>query len=232
MNSKILKKNWKKNNSYEKKYGANNPPSYPNEMLVRLCSSTRFSDIKINLSKKNLKILEIGCFAGNNLRFFLEKKIQCFGSEINSSMKRLCENNLKSLGYKNLKIKIGDNENINFKSYFFDLLISINTIHYSYGKNLENAVKEYSRVLKKNGVLLFETPSPEHSTMKKSKKISDFHFLWGDNGFRKKTPIGFINNLNKFKKILYKYFSKIEINHKVEKYKNMNLSTYFFICQK
>lgn len=226
------KNQWIKKNSFEKKFGSINPPSFPNEMLIRLCSSSRFSKIKVNILKKNFKVLEIGCFSGNNLRYFLEKKIHCYGSEINSEMRNLCINNLKKLGYKSIKINIGDNENINFKSNYFDLLISINTIHYSYGNNLEKAVKEYARVIKKGGVLMFETPTPRHSTVKKSKKITDFHFSWGDKGFRNKNPIGFINNLKKFKSILNKYFSKHEINHKIEHYSKMNLSTYFFVCKK
>ncbi len=225
-------KQWVKKNSFEKKFGSINPPLFPNEMLVRLCSSSRFSKIKINILRKKFKILEIGCFSGNNLRFFLEKKVHCYGSEINNEMRNLCINNLKKFGYKNIKINIGDNENINYGNNYFDLLVSINTIHYSYGKNLEYAVKEYARVIKKGGILIFETPTPMHTTVKKSKKVGDFHFLWGDKGFRNKNPIGFINNLSKFKRILNKYFSKFEINHKVESYNKIKLSTYFFVCKK
>ena len=225
-------KKWKRKNSFDKKFGSKNPPSYHHEMLLRVCLSKRFTNIEFNIFKKNFQILEIGCFSGNNLRFFLENKINCFGSEINKDMINLCKTNLRRFNLISPKIRLGDNLNIDYKSKFFNLLVSINTIHYSYGHNLELAVKEYSRVLKKGGVAIIETPTKNHTTVKKSKKITDFHYLWGPTGFRKKSSMGFVNNLKKFEKILKKYFSKIEINYKNEEYKKNNLSTYFFICKK
>ena len=66
---------WLKKNSYDKKKGSKSPPSYPNEMLIRLCTSKRFSKFPLNIFKKNFKVIEIGCFAGNNLRFFIENKV-------------------------------------------------------------------------------------------------------------------------------------------------------------
>ena len=65
---------WLKKNSYDKKKGSKSPPSYPNEMLIRLCTSKRFSKFPLNIFKKNFKVIEIGCFAGNNLRFFIENE--------------------------------------------------------------------------------------------------------------------------------------------------------------
>jgi len=225
-------KKWTRKNAYEKSYGSNNPPSYPSETLIRICLSTRFSKFKINIFKKRFQALEVGCFSGNNLRFFLENKVKCFGSEINNEMIKLCKSNLKRLKLISPKIKLGKNNNLNYESKKFNLLVSINTIHYSFGENLENAVKEYARVLKKGGIAIIETPSKNHNTFKKSKKVSDFHYLWGPTGFRHKSPMGFINDLNKFKKILKKYFSDFEINNKTEYYEKIKLSTYLFVCKK
>ena len=230
-NNKEFKK-WTQKNSYEKSYGPNNPPSYPNETVVRVCLSKRFTRFNIDIFKKKFQLLEVGCFSGNNLRFFLENKVKCFGSEINDEMKNLCSSNLKRLRLNPPTIKLGNNENINYEGNRFNLLISINTIHYSYADNLEKAVREYSRVLKKGGIAIIESPTKDHNTVRTSKKIADFHFLWGPSGFRKKSPMGFINNLPKFKKILKKYFSDFELNYKTEYYEKIKLSTYVFVCKK
>ena len=56
---------------------------------------------------------------------------------------------LKKLSYKNLKISKAENIRTNKRKSVFDLLVSINTIHYSTGKNIEKSLKEFSRVLKK-----------------------------------------------------------------------------------
>jgi len=228
----LQKKIWLKKNSFEKKHGSKSPPSYPNEMLVRLCTSKRFSQNAINIFKKNYKVIEVGCFAGNNLRYFIENNIKCFGSELNNEMVQLCKENLNRFKLKPPLIKIGTNENLKFKKNFFNLLVSINTIHYSYKNNLINAVKEYSRVLKNGGIAIIETPTREHSTVKNSKFISDFHYKWGPSGFRKSSDMGFISDLDKFKKILKKYFRNIEINYKIEEYKKFKISNYVFVCRK
>ena len=162
---------WKAKNSFNKSLGAKFPPSYPNEMLVKICSSKRYSRLTQNLFlNKKLKVCEIGCLSGNNIRFFLDKKWISYGVEINKDLINLAKKNLKRFGLKSNKLKIGNNENLPFKSNYFDLLVSINTIHYSSGKKMNDAIKEYSRVLKKNGLVLIETPSPKHDAMINSKK--------------------------------------------------------------
>lgn len=138
-------------NSFNRKFGTGFPPSYPNEMLVKFLSSSAYSGLDKNtLNKKEIKILEIGCSSGNNLRFFLEKKYKTYGLEINKQMVDLGKINLKRLGYRPPPIYIGDNLNIPFKDNFFDCLVSINTIHYNSGKDLFLALSEFVRVLKKN----------------------------------------------------------------------------------
>ena len=47
------------------------PPSSPNEMMVKIFSSKHYSNIRIKPPSKN-KILEVGSFSGNNLRYFIE----------------------------------------------------------------------------------------------------------------------------------------------------------------
>jgi len=62
---------WIIKNSFNKSLGAKFPPSYPNEMLVKLCSSRRYSELTKSLFlKKKIKVCEIVCLFGNNIRFF------------------------------------------------------------------------------------------------------------------------------------------------------------------
>ena len=79
----------------------------------------------------------------------MDKKWKTYGVEINKDLTNLAKKNLKRFKLKANQLKIGNNENLPFKSNYFDLLVSINTIHYSSGKKIDDAIKEYSRVLKK-----------------------------------------------------------------------------------
>ena len=44
-------KKWKRKNSFDKKFGSKNPPSYPHEMLLRVCLSKRFTNIEFNIKR-------------------------------------------------------------------------------------------------------------------------------------------------------------------------------------
>ena len=141
---------WNKQNSVDKSKLSEFPPSYPNEMLVKILSSTLYSPLKSQLPL-NPKVLEVGIFSGNNARFFLENDYELTGSELNLEMVKLGQENLTRLRYNLPVINIGHNTELNFASNMFDLLVSINTIHYSPGENSGKAINEFCRVLKPTG---------------------------------------------------------------------------------
>ncbi|MDA9985394.1 class I SAM-dependent methyltransferase, partial [Candidatus Pelagibacter sp.] len=116
---------YKNSNAFNRKNLAQFPPSYPNEMMVKLLSSNIYSNLikKFYFLKNKKKILEVGSSSGNNLRFFIENKLDCFGIEINHDMVNLGKDNLKRLGYKIPEIKIGHNTKIPYPDNFFDCLI-------------------------------------------------------------------------------------------------------------
>lgn len=215
MNRKVKYTN---KNSFNRKFGTGFPPSYPNEMLVKFLSSSAYSGLDKNtLNKKEIKILEIGCSSGNNLRFFLEKKYKTYGLEINKQMVDLGKINLKRLGYRPPPIYIGDNLNIPFKDNFFDCLVSINTIHYNSGKDLFLALSEFVRVLKKKtGFAIIETVGNKHFAFQNGKKISQYKYKSGIKDFRKNKIFGYFSTKNEFKNFLNKFFRKVEVYERVE----------------
>ena len=63
--------NWVSGNAFRKELGSTNAPAFPHEYLVKTLSSSSNSGL-LPLGK-SAKILEIGSFGSNNLRFFWEK---------------------------------------------------------------------------------------------------------------------------------------------------------------
>ena len=220
-----------KKNAFNKNNKTKLPPSYPNEMMVKMFSSNIYSNNikKIFFSKSKKKILEVGSSSGNNLRFFIENKINCFGVEINKEMVDLGRNNLKRLGYKIPEIKIGHNTDLPYPDKFFDCLISINTIHYSSGSDIFKALKEYKRVMKKGSILYIETSGPKHFNRKNSKKISTLKWRWRSSDFRNNYTFGFFSSKEHFKKNLQKHFKNIEIFERTE-FSNLDLHFYIGVC--
>lgn len=221
--------NYNVKNSFNRRMGAKFPPSFPNEMLVKILSSNFYSNIKKNFFNKRLKILEVGSSSGNNLRFFLEKKYTSYGIEINKEMVDLGKKNLLRLGYKIPKILIGNNCNIPFKNNSFDCLVSINTIHYNYGDDILLALKEFKRVLKKNGVVIIETSGPEHFNRAQSKKIKNLEWIWNSKDFRKGEKFGFFDDKISFSNTLKKVFSKVDVFERTE-FSKVKLHFYFAVC--
>ena len=66
---------WNKKNSFDSSKLTKFPPSYPNEMLVKLLSSLTYSPLVEQLPP-NAKVIEVGIFSGNNTRFFLKTAIK------------------------------------------------------------------------------------------------------------------------------------------------------------
>ncbi len=227
--TKLVK--YTKQNSFSDKNFVKIPPSYPNEMMVKILSSTFYSDVinKKFFIKKNLKILEIGSSSGNNLRYFLDRKFKTFGIEINKDMVDLGRINLKRMGYKIPEIKIGHNTNIPYPDNFFDCLVSINTIHYSSGNDVIKALKEYKRVLKKGSLIYIETSGPKHFSHKTSEKIGNLKWIrkTKSKDFRNNSYLfGYFSNKKQFQNVLEKNFSKVQV---FERFELSKISLNFFI---
>ena len=215
--------NYNKKNSHTAKH----PPSYPNEMMVKIISGKIYSNIKTKSPYKN-KILEIGSFSGNNLRYFIENGFKSYGIEINQKLVDLGISNLKRLKIKPPIIKIGTNTKIPFKNKFFNTLVSINTIHYNSGDDVLKTIHEYKRVLKNDGVLYLETIGKNHFAF--GKKIKNLLYRSNLKDFRKKHTFGFFDNSLHLKKTLKRYFNRVEIFERYEKTK-VNLHFYIAVCR-
>jgi len=223
-----------KQNSISNKNFVKYPPSYPNEMMVKILSSPFYSNVadKKFFKKKNLKILEIGSSSGNNLRYFLDRNFQTFGIEINKDMVDLGRINLKRMGYKIPQIKIGHNTSIPYPDNFFDCLVSINTLHYSSGDDVIIALREYKRVLKKGSLVYIETSGPKHFSHKTSKKVGTLKWIRKTKikDFRNNSYLfGYFSNKKHFKSLLEKNFSKVEVFERSELSK-ISLNFFVGIC--
>jgi len=223
--------NWTKQNAIDRSKLAKIPPSWPNEMMVKVLSSTNYSAI-IGELPDNPCVLEVGIFSGNNSRFFLENGYNVSGSELNQEMIELCKENLTRLQYDIPNLAIGDNTNLDYKSNAFDLLVSINTIHYSSGENSQKAIAEFYRVLKPNGWAVIETPGNEHFAVKQSIRNDVLRYEWHAGGFREGEEFGFFDSIEHFKTSLLEVFSEVQICRRLETFPEVTLEFWMAICKK
>ena len=223
--------NWTLGIVTDSNFNSNHPPLWPNEFLVKLVSSSAYSKIKESM-KESPKALEVGIFAGNNARMLRDEGYSVYGSEVNQDMVDLGVQSLSKMGISDVEIRIGANDKLSYPDGFFDLLVSINTIHYSAGDVSQEALSEFARVLKPGGFAVIETPSEQHYVRSSSFRSSELKWEWKAGGVRDGSLFGFFDNAQHFKTCLSKSFSDVSILSRSEQFENRELAWWIAVCQK
>ena len=168
--------------------------------------------VTTKLDHKNKKILDVGFGYGNNTLFFCSLNLKVSGVEINKKICKIAENNIKRYGFSP-NLKVGKNQKLPFKDNEFDYLVSWNVLHYEGNQTgIEKSIKEYSRVLKKNGRLIISTTGPQHKILKNSKTLGNHQYLLNPpNDFRKGQTHFFFDFKNYINLFFSKHFNKIQI---------------------
>jgi len=213
------------NDELEKEYKDGNFPQWPNEIMLKII----FGQYLTNRFKitETSKVLDIGCFFGNNLFPFAEKGCNCFGVDIHEGIINLTKKLFESKGHQGI-FKVGNNSNLPFEDNYFDILLSVSTIHYEHSKeNLLLALKEFRRVLKPKGKFYINTVGPEHDIKDRSKKISKNIFEVRDYDFRDGQKFFFYEEEKEILEDFSRFFSNIEVGRVTESLMNNKLD--FFI---
>lgn len=204
-------------------------PRWPIEHIVKIFFGD-YLNKKINLNN-NMVVLDVGCGFGNNLLPFLTKGLKCYGTEITEEIVSVTKNILSKQGYETI-IKVGSNRHLPYADNTFDIVISSGVIHYEKQlRQIKEAIKEYSRVLKQNGILFISTTGPEHELFKKAKKIGLHRYQIRDFDFRNSEIFFFFENTAFLKSILKPFFQFVEIGRVTEKLMNNTIDTLIAVGQ-
>lgn len=103
---------------------------------------------------KNKRILDVGCGFGNLIGEIkkIYPKNEFYGVDISRKNIKIARKNVRGV-----KFSVSDAEILGFKDSYFDILFCGDTIEHVY--NIENALSEFNRVLKKNSLLVICVPN-------------------------------------------------------------------------
>ena len=184
-NQKYYDKNKRKEkySNYYTKFFKKNNSVFPSEFLVKLFLGK--SKKILSLTKyKSKKILDLSFGDGRNLIFFKNLKFNTYGTEISKDI----INRFKKKK-KNINLKIGTSTNLPFKNNFFNIVVAYNSFYYLEEKEeISDAVKEISRILKKNGLFIGTIPTKNNYLFKNSLKLGKYKY------YIKKDPLKLRNN--------------------------------------
>ena len=102
--------------------------------------------------KNNCKILDVGCGKGFMLYDFYNysKNYYLRGIDISDYAIQNAKEEMRQF------VSVGNAKKLDFEDNYFDLVISINTVHNLDGEDLNNSLKEIERVSKKNKYIIVD----------------------------------------------------------------------------
>ncbi len=207
-----------------------NYPKWPNEVMVKMIFGSYLGEsIK---PQPNGKVLDVGCGFGNNLRPFLDMGCECHGIEIHPDMVKVANEVISGWGYE-ANVQTGSNRALPYEDNSFDLLISINALHYEGSEeNIEAALHEFHRVLKPGGGLYISTVGPEHEIFQRARPLGHHRYRVQDWDFRDGQEFFFFDNENYLKLYCEKHFPHVEVGKVVENLMTLQVGFLTAACKK
>lgn len=142
------------NSRYERHYADRvNLKVYPTEFVVRTFLAN-YPHLKFKRPIAGDKILDIGFGDGRNTAFLCDCGLTVSGIEITQGIVDQTRERLSKLGHTP-DLRVGRNSSIPFVDGEFDYIMACHCCYYcDEGQTLFDNLKEYSRVLKKDGFLV------------------------------------------------------------------------------
>jgi len=146
--------------------------TYPCEYVIRIFKG-KYPKLDLTDKLKNRKICDIGCGDGRNIPLLLSCGLKVSATEINLDIVNKVKSNLHMIEKNKYTVKVGLNNDLPYKNGCFDFLLSWNVCYYMGNQmDFQKHVKEYSRILKRNGILVMSIPKKSCFIYKGSKKIT------------------------------------------------------------
>lgn len=130
---------------------------------------------KIPNNSKSIRILEIGCGTGHtavilsNNNQFKHEGVDCMPDMINATQKRK-----KALNLSNCNFTLTTSNKFPFNNNYFDIIFCESVLAIQNNNDLIKIIRESKRLLKENGLFLFnETIWNENSSLKIRKEINN-----------------------------------------------------------
>jgi len=126
-------------------------------------------------------VLDLGCGTGRHMLYFAEKLYDVYGIDQSPEALRRAKMLLESKGHTP-QLKEGNiYKHLPYRSNYFDAVISTQVIHHAMRYEIEEAVEEVARVLKKGGLLFATFPMKVGGVrgkwIKKVRKIAPHTFF-------------------------------------------------------
>lgn len=161
----------------------------------------RRKDVVLNLLSKFMnpqyeKAIDVGCGAGFYVTGLGEYKLDVYGSDISPKMIDLTNSRINRQGTKNVKLLCADCENLPFPDEYFDVVLCIGVL--SYVPDELMILKELRRIVKKDGLVIFNVPN----VLKLRNMLDPYYYIFKTWSFASEKIDSFLNNKIKPTRVL------------------------------
>lgn len=125
--------------------------SYPYDILVSV-AARKFFHLSPN-KRKRVKVLDLGCGAGNNAKFFAENGFSVFGIDGSKTVIDVCKKRFNQWRLKGDFVQ-GDFLALPFKNSFFDLVVDRESLYANKTSDIKEIITEVYKKLKPGGYFI------------------------------------------------------------------------------
>lgn len=206
---------------------------YPTEFVVRTLLAN-YPRLNFNKPKQGDKILDVGFGDGRNTTFLCERGLDVYGIEITSEIVELTRARLASYGYSP-DLRVGRNSSIPFTDNTFDYILACHCCYYcDEGQTLLDNLKEYTRVLNDNGVLIASVADKTSYIFQAAEDLPDGSMrIMNDpynnrNGYR----LHAFTSESSIEQVFSTYFKDFSFGHADNDYYGISERIFWVVCQK
>lgn len=122
-------------------------------------------------------VLDLGCGVGRHSVFLAKNGFDVVGVDVSRSALRMAKRWVCKEKLGNVALLCADMTALPFRGSYFHMVVSVSVIHHALKSNIEKAIGEIYRVLKKKGLLLTNLASVKDCRYGKGVKVEKDTFL-------------------------------------------------------
>jgi len=206
-------------------------PKWPNEAMLKVLFGGADYLKTPYKPQSQWRVLDVGCGFGNNLVPFSDIGCDCHGVDIHPQMAATAQEVMDKRGFK-ARFQEGSNRSLPYPDSHFDLLLSVNTLHYEGSEErVIAALKEFRRVLKPGGGLYLSTVAPKHEIYKRAETMGGHRYRIRDFGFRDGQEFFFFDSERYLQYYCETIFKDVETGRVTEQLMKLPLDFFIAVCR-
>jgi len=203
---------------------------HPSELMMRALFSKRYCSLAPDITRAT-RVLDIGAMYLNNLVPFHDRGCRCHGVEVNADM---VEVSRKAAADQDLTVdlQVGTNRDLPFPDKMFDLILSLNVIHYEDDAGgLAAAMAEYRRALKPGGRAFIVSAGPLHHLRASAERLGPNRYkIAAADDFRQGQVMAYYEDETDLKAIAGVGFRDVATGRVIETHDKAQVDFLYAVC--